>query len=274
MTNHRLLLPIIALVGALASAPPAQAGPPPQPDSISAIGDSITQAFDVCCWYGNHPRHSWSTGDDPSDAIASHYERIAAVNPAILGHAHNDAVSGADMADADGQAEQAVSQGADYVTILMGANDVCTSSRETMTPVKQFRHEFKAAMTTLEEGLPAGAHIFVASIPNIYRLWKILHTNPLAEAVWYSAQICQSMLSPFNTPADRRAVLSREKRFNVVLGSVCGAFSNCKFDQLAVFQYRLSTDDVSTLDYFHPSLRGQAALAKVTWAASWWPSGR
>jgi hypothetical protein len=26
------------------------------------------------------------------------------------------------------------------------------------------------------------------------------------------------------------------------------------------------------LDYFHPSLSGQAALARVTWAASWWPS--
>jgi lysophospholipase L1-like esterase len=240
---------------------------------MSAIGDSITQAMDVCCWYGDHPEHSWSTGDDPSDRIASHYERIAAVNPAILGHAHNDSVSGADMADADGQATKAVSQAADYVTILMGANDVCTSSRQTMTPVKEFRREFRTAMTTLENGLPAGAHIVVASIPNIYRLWKILHTDPVAQAVWYGAQICQSMLSPFNTPADRQAVLSREKRFNAVLGDVCGTYSNCRFDGLAVFHYRLSTADVSTLDYFHPSLSGQAALASVTWEASWWPSG-
>jgi pimeloyl-ACP methyl ester carboxylesterase len=29
---------------------------------------------------------------------------------------------------------------------------------------------------------------------------------------------------------------------------------------------------VSTLDFFHPSLSGQTALARVTWAASWWSS--
>jgi lysophospholipase L1-like esterase len=177
------------------------------------------------------------------------------------------------MADADGQAAQAVSQGAEYVTVLMGANDVCTDSRDTMTSVKQFREGFQAAMTTLESGLPSGAHIFVASIPNIYRLWKVLHTDPVAQAVWYAAQICQSMLSPFNSDADRHAVLAREKRFNATLRQVCGAYANCLFDDLALFHYRLTPSDVSTLDYFHPSLSGQAAIADVTWAASWWPPG-
>ena len=33
------------------------------------------------------------------------------------------------MRDADGQAQTAVAQHAAYVTILMGANDVCTSFR-------------------------------------------------------------------------------------------------------------------------------------------------
>ena len=46
---------------------------------------------------------------------------------AIKGHANNDSVAGATMADAPAQAASAVSQGAQYVPILMGANDVCTS---------------------------------------------------------------------------------------------------------------------------------------------------
>jgi hypothetical protein len=50
---------------------------------MAAIGDSITQAVDVCCFYGNWPGHSWSTGNVPLDGIASHYERIRAQNPAI-----------------------------------------------------------------------------------------------------------------------------------------------------------------------------------------------
>ena len=28
----------------------------PLPSSMAAIGDSITRAFDVCYWYGNHRR--------------------------------------------------------------------------------------------------------------------------------------------------------------------------------------------------------------------------
>jgi lysophospholipase L1-like esterase len=237
---------------------------------MAAIGDSITQAVDVCCWYGDHPGKSWSTGDDQGDAIRSHYERILAANASIGGNEHNDSVSGAKMADADGQAADAVSQQAQYVTILMGANDACTSSTETMTPVGDFQAQFQSAMTTLESGLPASAHIFVSSIPNIYRLWKILHTDPLAQAVWYAARICQSMLSPFNTKQDRLTVLAREKAYNKILETVCGQYVNCLFDGYAVFNYRFSTSQVSTLDYFHPSIAGQSALATITWRASWW----
>jgi hypothetical protein len=34
-----------------------------------------------------------------------------------------------------------------------------------------------------------------------------------------------------------------------------------------VFSYRFERKDVSTRDYFHPSLEGQRVLAAVTWAA-------
>jgi lysophospholipase L1-like esterase len=175
------------------------------------------------------------------------------------------------MADADQQAVNAVAQQVEYVTILMGANDACTSSIETMTSVSDFRAQFQAAMTTLESGLPAGAHIFVASIPNVFRLWKILHTNPLAQAVWWAAQICQSMLSPSNTRQDRLTVAARVKAYNDVLAQVCGQYSNCLFDGFAVFNYQFSPSQVSTLDYFHPSRSGQSGLAATTWAGSWWP---
>jgi lysophospholipase L1-like esterase len=243
---------------------------PPFPGSIAAIGDSMTRAADVCCWYGDHPGQSWSTGGAVYDPIRSHYERILARRPQIYGHNYNDAVSGARMSDANRQALSAVSQHAKYVTILMGANDVCTSSAETMTPTETFRSQLASAMTTLELGLPAGAHIFVASIPNIYRLWEIYH-DWVARLVWSTAGICQSMLDPDNTEADRQAVLAHERELNDVLAAVCGQYSNCRFDGYAIFDYPFTRDQVSTLDYFHPNLDGQAVLAQITWAASWWP---
>jgi hypothetical protein len=36
--------------------------------------------------------------------------------------------------------------------------------------------------------------------------------------------------------------------------------------------YAFTKDMVSRLDFFHPSLRGQATLAALTWEASWWGS--
>lgn len=268
---RRWLAVVMFAAGLVAVSPGmASASSPPLPSSMAAIGDSISQAADACCWYGNHPANSWSTGYASWDPVVSHYERILAVKPAIYGHNYNDSVSGAKMSDAPTQAAQAVQQQASYVTILMGANDLCTSSTATMTPVSTFTSEFKQTLATLEAGLPGTAHIFVASIPNLYHLWQIYHTDWLAEFTWSTAQICQSLLSTSDTDADRQAVVDREAAFNQVLAQQCAQFANCRFDGDAVFNYSFSKSDISQLDYFHPSLSGQAALANVTWAASWW----
>ena len=268
----RLRASLIAVaVAVLASSSTASAAPP-LPSSIAGIGDSITRAFDVCCWYGEHPAQSWSTGGGAFDGIRSHYERILAANPSVFGHNYNDARSGAKMRDAAGQAATAVTQEARYVTILMGGNDVCTDSPSTMTSVGDFEAQFMSTMNELQTGLPAGSHVFVSSIPNIYRLWQLLHNNATAELVWTVAGICQSMLSPFNTEQDRQAVLAREEAFNHVLEDVCSRYAFCRFDDYATFNYQFTSGDVSRLDYFHPSLAGQAVLASVTWQHSWWSS--
>ena len=261
---------VLLLVFASAVLAPAGNAAPPFPTSMAAIGDSITRATDVCCWYGDHPAQSWSTGGGALDGIRSHYERIRAVQPAISGRNHNDARAGAKMRDAPGQAQVAVGQGARYVTILMGANDVCTGSISTMTSVADFRAQFTATMNVLANGLPASSTVFVSSIPNVYQLWALFRNDAAAQLVWALAGICQSMLSPANSEQDRQTVLAREQAFNQVLAEVCSRYSRCRFDGGAVFAYAFTSGQVSRLDYFHPSLSGQAALASITWASSWW----
>jgi len=268
--RRRASVVVVVLAIAAFAVPSVASASPPLPNSIAAIGDSITRATDVCCWYGDHPAQSWSTGGGAFDGITSQYERIRALNSSIGGHNSNDAKAGAKMRDALGQAQTAVSQGAQYVTILMGGNDLCTSSPSTMTSVSEFQAEFSAAMSELAAGLPADAHVFVSSIPNIYQLWQLFHTNALAEIVWTTAGICQSMLSPLNTEADRQAVVTREEAFNQSLASICGHYAFCRFDDNATFGFQFSSGDVSKLDYFHPSLSGQAALASLTWQHTWW----
>jgi lysophospholipase L1-like esterase len=270
---HRRVRSFLAGVALLAATlgPSTAAGAadaPPLPDSMAAIGDSITQAVDVAWFYGNWPGHSWSTGYVPFDGVASHYERIRAQHPAITGERHNDAVSGARMADAPGQARQAVAQGAEYVTILMGANDLC-GWEGSMTSPEDFRRDVAATMETLAAS-PARPHVFVASIPNLYQLWSILHTDPAARLVWQVAGICPSILGADRTEADRQAVAARERVFNAILDEVCAASPRCRFDGYRIFSYRFTKDMVSKLDYFHPSLAGQATLAAETWRVSWW----
>jgi lysophospholipase L1-like esterase len=174
------------------------------------------------------------------------------------------------MADAPGQARRAVDQGAEYVTILLGANDLCGWDG-TLTPAATFRDQFQETLAILRDGLPA-SHVFVASIPDLHQLWSVLRTRPLAQLVWQAGGICPSMLDLFNSPADRKAVVDRERTFNRVLEEVCATWANCRFDGHLTYNYDFTRGMVSRLDYLHPSLAGQAALAALTWRASWWGS--
>lgn len=262
----------VTVVAVTLLAAPARAAAPAPPSSMAALGDSITRAFDVCCFYGDHPSNSWATGNSRFDGIQSHYEHLRALDPAIGGHQFNDAVTGAKMSDGPGQADRAVSQGAQYVTILLGANDLCTSSLATMTPTATFRQQFAATMATLNPD-SRDVHVFVSSIPNLLQLWSMLHTNGTARLVWGLARICQSLLASSNGDAQRKAVADHERELNGVLGDVCAEYANCRFDQLATYNFQFSAGDVSVLDYFHPDLDGQRKLAENSWAASWWGGG-
>ena len=148
MRKLLLALSVTAMLAVtLAAVPPATAGTaatPPLPNSIAAIGDSISQAFDDCCYYGNHPQDSWSTGWlYPWDGVDSHYARILAANRSIAGRFHDDAVAGAKVGVIGTQVQQAINQKAQYVTVLIGANDVCTSSISTMTRTTTFEYQFQ-----------------------------------------------------------------------------------------------------------------------------------
>jgi lysophospholipase L1-like esterase len=260
-----LLTVVTAATAALAvAAPPASADA--LPANMAAIGDSITRAYDDCCSYGDHPAQSWSTGVDSTDGITSHAERIAAHVSGFT--AYNDAVTGSKMSAGPGQASTAAQQGAQYVTVLLGANDLCTSSPSTMTDTTTFTNEFTATLDALQ----GVSHVFVSSIPDIYQLYSVLKYNLLARTVWSAAKICQSMLALGESESDRQKVVARETAFNGILASVCGNHANCKWDGGATYATKFSASQVSTLDYFHPNKSGQAVLANVTWAHSFWPT--
>ncbi|HEX7224100.1 MAG TPA: GDSL-type esterase/lipase family protein [Candidatus Limnocylindria bacterium] len=276
MARRRLSSLILGVLLAAALSMPAAAADPPLPDSMAAVGDSISQAASSAGSLGaDAPQNAWSTGT--SGTVNSHYLRLVAAGAPISGQNHNRSVSGAKMGDLAGQMQTVVSLAPDYVTVLMGGNDLCTDTVSQMTDTQVFRDQFAAAMSTLTVGSPTTS-VYVVSIPNVHQLWNLFKGNWWARLVWSSAGICQSLLAnPTSTQqadVDRReAVRQRNIAYNAALAEVCAQYANCRFDGNAVFNTTFTTGDVSG-DYFHPSVAGQAKLAAVSWAAgfTWAPA--
>ncbi|MEU8382946.1 SGNH/GDSL hydrolase family protein [Streptosporangium sp. NPDC048865] len=265
----RIALVLAATLGwTLVPAAPATSDTAAPPSSMSGLGDSITRGFNACGWFADCTARSWSTGS--STSVDSHRNRIRTQNPDLT--AYNDARSGAKIADLAGQARTAASRNVDYVTILMGANDACASSEASMTSVADFESRFRAAMQELAAGIPQ-ASVFVASIPDLKRLWSVGKDSSSARTAWAAFDICRSMLaSPRSTSAEDEARRDRVRQrvvdFNDALARVCAEYSTCRYDGGAVFAYPFTLGQLSTWDYFHPSTSGQRALAEVTYPVS------
>jgi lysophospholipase L1-like esterase len=265
----KLVVTVVLVLAGLVALPtgPASAAIA-YPTVMASAGDSITRAYDATlfgCFLSDCTQYSWSTGT--SSSVNSEYRRVHAANAAAT--ASNDAKTGAKMADLAAQLGTAATQGAQYVTVLMGANDVCTKTIATMTPTATFQASFDAALHQFFAARP-DAHVFVGSIPDVYQLWSLLHTNSAARSTWSTFGICQSMLASSNTEAQRQQVVAQEQADNAALATVCATYAGCLWDGLAINHYAFTTPDVSTVDYFHPSVSGQNTLAGIAWNAGYW----
>ncbi|MFC8391800.1 SGNH/GDSL hydrolase family protein [Streptomyces sp. NPDC057238] len=235
------------------------------PESVAAVGDSITRGFDACAVLTDCPEVSWATGGS---------EEVDSLAVRLLGRAGaaerswNYSVTGARMADLPEQMARAVRRGPELVAVMAGANDACRETTSAMTSVDDFRAGFQEAMRTLREALPK-AQVYVASVPNLKRLWSQGRTNPLGKQVW-KLGICPSMLGDADA-LDAAATLRREtvqnrvEDYNEVLEEVCAKDRRCRFDGGAVYEYRFGTDELSRWDWFHPSVEGQAELAEIAY---------
>jgi lysophospholipase L1-like esterase len=260
-------------VGGDSAGPTQKAKPSPRPTpawdsspaSIAAVGDSITRGFDACGILKDCPDVSWATGASTQvDSLAVR----------LLGRAKaaerswNYAVSGARMADLSGQMAQAAARRPGLVTVMVGANDACRDSTAAMTSVSAFRSGFEDALSVLRKQAPK-AQVYVASVPNLKRLWSEGRANPLGKQVW-KLGVCPSMLADADAldaaATERRdTVQDRVEAYNSVLKDVCAKDEHCRYDGGAVYDYRFGTDQVSHWDWFHPSVNGQARLAEIAY---------
>ncbi|WP_412542589.1 GDSL-type esterase/lipase family protein [Longispora sp. K20-0274] len=247
-----------------AATPPATTGaseaprPAKVPGPVVALGDSITRGVNACAdKIGDCPETSWATGT----TLDSHAHKVG--QPGT-----NLANSGARVADLPGQAESAVAAHPAYITILIGANDACRQSADRMTSATAFRADITKSLKLIKQGAP-DARLLVASVPDLYQLWSVGHTEQRATQRW-GLGICPSMLAnPTSTAAEdeqrRQSVRTRVIAYNDAIAAACKDYGpNCRTDGGAVFRFPFRPEHVSSIDYFHPSALGQAELARVT----------
>src|ERR1044072_4324551 len=137
------------------------------------------------------------------------------------------------MADLPGQMEAAAARKPQLVPVMIVCNGACRNSVDDMTPTDQFRSTFTSALTRLRREVPK-TQVYVASVPDLKRLWSQGRKNVLGQQIW-KLGICPSMLKD----SDAMDAASTERRqrvgeqvddYNQGLKDVCGKAPLCRYD--------------------------------------------
>jgi lysophospholipase L1-like esterase len=257
---------------------------------LGAIGDSYSHAYSVSpSNLDEHIGFSWVVGSAPNDGVFSLYERFKAIggSPVIV----DAAKSGKEMMDAPRQANLVVAAAKKlkagqtaYVTFELGTNDLCADPNPKTDPVS-FERSLATAIATLRAGLPAGSRILVLSVPDFPHFHDITQANPAARAnlaLPENSNRCPPYLGD-NGPFSMAQANDYLGRYNAALKGVCRDIAAsdspsgklyCTYNATLLADTDFLIADLSSVDYFHPSLSGQAKMAADAWAADVWSGVR
>jgi lysophospholipase L1-like esterase len=262
-------------------------GTPPLPAMLAAIGDSYTQGYNVSTSaLRDHPQYSWVVGTAKSDGVTSLLERFKALgaSPVVV----DAATSGRKMIDAQRQVDLVVAEAQNlqrgqtaYVTFMLGINDLCDDPK---TPLADFTTQARTAVETLRVNLPPGSRLLMVPVPDYRHFRAITQADPTARAallLYKNSTRCAPFLganSPTSIP-DAEAILAS---YNAALKAICDEENamtgpqvnlHCTYNEDLLSDRDFVIRDLSTVDYFHPSLTGQAKMAAAAWKADAWANG-
>lgn len=236
--------------------------------TIVGIGDSITKAFNANSYFRDSPEVSWATGTKKMAGFESHLEKLQKLMPQTTVTGFNYAVTGAVINDLSAQVKKANAAKPDYLTLLIGANDVCNWTEDYQESLDTFTATLKKNLDSLVAANPK-IKITVSAMPDVYRLWELSKTSASCQRVWGFIGLCKQLLGKKLTDQQRLAFKQRWDHANSNIGSAAALYpQNVKYSDYAA-TYEFSKDDISTHDCFHPSAKGQNTLAQGTWAESW-----
>lgn len=268
---------VVGLVLAGCSGPDNTATPSPSATStpvlghvttMVVLGDSMSLGVNACQKSGACPEESWAAGTDPQvDSVADRLAQLIGTRPQV----RNLSRSGGRLGDAVANADEIAETNPDLFVMLLGANDACRPSIDSMTSVADFTSGLHTVLTAIQTRAPA-AHLLLLSVPDLNQLWEVNHNDAAAVRLWNGSSNCTSLLGdPQSRSADatqRRAeVAARVDAYNVAIASECAAMPKCESDGGSLHDIRFSSADISTIDYFHPGVSAQAKIADAAWTA-------
>ena len=263
---RRSTLALAAAMLSLAAVAPRAAFAQASPDTIviGALGDSMTRGMNAGSLL-EHPKHSWSTGE--GGVVNSHAMRLHKLFANV--QAINVAVSGSRAEALASQVQRLLATARpDYVTILIGAIDVCGWPANDAAGVTSLSRSVTSAIQSLVAA-NAAVRVLLLPIPDMLQLRDVGRQNN-CQARWDMLGWCSNLLGANATTADVAAFGSRLADANDALRSVAAAFpANVHFAD-GVQHSPFAWEHISTIDCFHPSIAGQEHIADVSWPASWY----
>lgn len=227
------------------------------------------------------PETSWAGGFKQNDGVESHFKKLSRLNLSSPIKLHNAAVSGAESNDVlvdqirDLQTwsrNNLKQESPDYVTLLVGANDICAKNISEMIPVQDFERNI-ALIIERTVGKSPRTTLLLSSLPNIENLRKValnarvFKDKPLTCGdLWKSLKICPT-LTTLEGP-DRLAVKERVEQYNLALATLSAEYNKLYPNQIiyssALYETEFTENHLS-VDCFHPNAKGHALISEKTW---------
>jgi len=234
---------------------------------------------------------NWSSGLNNGTFVISHARRLIELHGGVESRlkVYNAAVSGAEVQDLiDDQwprlrqwSQSTLKQSApDYVTVFIGANDVCAGEVPAMTSLSDYNERLSVLIDDIVSS-SSRTKVLISTLPNIEKLREVaknasanIATLNKCEDVWRAFNLCPT-LTLLQDVDDRREVATRVKGYNHIIENIAYTV-NAREDQgdrvrvvSGLYNLEFAPDDLS-IDCFHPNPVGQNRLSVETWKRSWW----
>lgn len=226
---------------------------------------------------------SWTTGIG-SKKVLSHAARLKKLNPNIAvtnfaePSARVDRVLKVQVPQLKAWSLATYGQAfPDYLTLMVGANDVCADDLSQSTSTQTFIRTYKNILVEILNS-SKNTKVLVSALPPLSDLqyskdaglFAFPGVNNCAN-FWKVAPLCKSITH--GDEANFKKVEQKVNSINYELKKMITSLRSTYGDRTrfatALAKRSIKKEDLS-IDCFHPNAQAQADIASITWPSSWW----